>query len=250
MTSQSSVSVRNFKIPAKVEYSGFPAYKLVQSVTIFGKFLSSDIYCRSLSRIDSRQYNIGRIFSPPHYRFRSRNHVCIQLIHPDVSFVYIFLQSMQDLPFGITQIALYFTQQSNRCDNRHILEHHFFPFFMIPFRLSCNTRIQIIINNLSPNRIGNHRRDKVTVLLQCRSEFFTLSRTRRKHNIRSGLQIILMYNIIDIAILSVCLTHNTQFQLIKIFIERLRTVFHFCRLTIPSSGLFGIGLIKCRKFII
>ena len=157
---------------------------------------------------------------------------------------------MQDFSFGITQIALYFTQQCNCCDNRHILEHHFFPFFMIPFRLPCNTRIQIIINNLSPNRIGNHRRDKVTVLLQCRSEFFTLSRTRRKHNIRSGLQIILMYNIIDIAILSVCLTHNTQFQLIEIFIERLRTVFHFCRLTIPSSGLFGIGLIKCRKFII
>ncbi len=244
MARHRSVAVRHFKISFILEIACRSGHKLVQPEIVV-KTRSIDIYGRTLCRIHRRQYYIGGIFASPHHIPGLRNDKCIKFVDPDIAGIDSRQQCRQGFAFGIAEVILQLCKQSDSRHHRLVLEFGLLPLLTTYYTLTVK-RIgrQGGFDIGFLYRVEHKIRNETAVHIDMPSQALSLKSGRIKHHYRRCLQIITVYDVVDIGSGSVCFSNDSDLERIHIVIQLSCQFPYFGRPLEPRTSFVWILIRK------
>ena len=236
--------MRYFEVAVKGIDTRAVAGYFVESVFTAAQFFSIDVDCGYHCRVDGGQYNVGRVFSAADYRLGRGYDVGVELVDAYVAAVDVFQQCVQNFTFGRAQVALYLGEQGDGRYDRHVFKVGLFPSgFLFAHGGFRHSRVEIFVDEALFHRIAYHRVDHFAVFDESLAQFLSFTGGGRKHDERGGFEVVLAFDVVDVAVFSVGFPHDTLFQGRDVVIERVGVLVHGCCLVIPLTRFLGVVVV-------
>ena len=192
--------------------------------------------------VHSGHDNLCTETSSLHHGLRTRYHIGLQLVYANVLHVHIAHQIVKHFTLGITYVALQFSEQRDGCSRRCIFKHIFLPVLSQCSSLARHIGVEIAADNATFGRVGDHVHNAVAVAVDCIVELAATATLGCQHHLGTGLQVLAITDIVDIALLAITLLHDSHLEVLGQLIERIAHATHMLCLVVPLLHLGRIGL--------
>ena len=125
-TKHLSICLFQFHIAIKCIVTNRIAYSFIHTRFTVER-LTTYIYIRTLSRVNSCQNDAGTKLTAAYYTLRIRNNESVNLVYTQVTQINILLQRMKYFTLSIAHITLQLSEQGNSSHHGGILKHVLLP---------------------------------------------------------------------------------------------------------------------------
>ena len=179
-----------------------------------------------------------------HHIIRRWNHVCIKLVHTQVTCISRIQQMLHHFTFAVTNITLDFTQDGNYSTHWHLVKKHILPnnrlTLCIYTIIGCKCGLQLSIQHRGILTCDIHQEVAISIQLIFQHLCIAFINSILLRNVCIILFTQLTYFGIHFGFITIHHFHHVVFELLHISIKFIRHSLYFHSLVIPLLGLLGI----------